>query len=99
LEEDTVAALRGDKDFKGQLSDMAERYLEAMDALQASRQRAVEAAKVARHRMKAEEEIENAWGGDLEMAGDYGYPDEHDVDQPQDSDAEYDREEDEEEFF
>ena len=99
LEDDTVAALRGDTEYEGQLSEMAERYLEAMEALQASRQRAVEAAKVARHRMKAEDEMENAWGGDLEMARDYGYPDEHDDGQPQDSDAEYDREEDEEDFF
>ncbi len=52
-----------------------------------------------RESLSFSKKMENAWGGDLEMARDYGYPDEHDDGQPPDSDAEYDREEDEEDFF
>jgi len=104
LEEDTVAALRGEKAYECHLNEMAERYLEAMEALQSSRQRAADAAKATRQRMRAEQEMEDSWGGgDFEMGGDgddddFGYPDDDD-DQGRDSDADYEREEDEDDFF
>jgi hypothetical protein len=99
LEEDAVAALRGEKKFEARLSNMAECYLEAMEALRVSRHRAVEAAKVARQRMRAEQDLDDGWGGDVKMDEDYGYPDEYDEDQARHSDTDYDQDEDEENFF
>lgn len=94
LEEEAVSALRGDKGFEGELTEMADRYLEAMENLRAARQRSLEAARVAQQRMHAEQEMEDAWGTGVDIGGDYD-----DNEGAWDSDADYDREEDEEDFF
>lgn len=85
LEDDTIAALRGDTGFESNLSEMAERYLEAVEALRIAHQRSIQAAKAATARMRAEEDMEAAWGATVEMS---------DAGGEWDSDADYDDEED-----
>jgi hypothetical protein len=104
LEEDTIAALQEDRDspFESTLNEMAERYLEAMEALRISQQRSMEAAKVARSRMQAQEEMEDAWGAPVPMGDDdYDYPPAYgdEEDEAWDSDADYDQEDDIAEFY
>lgn len=101
LEEDTIAALRGDPAFQSELNEMAERYLEAMAALRIARQRSMEAAKVARTRMRTEKDMEDAWGADVPMGdeNDFGGDLGDDAEEAWDSDADYDQAEDEEDFF
>ena len=88
LEEEMVYALtRGESEY---LSEMAERYLEAMEAIRAAKERALQAAEAAAARIKAEAEMEAAWGAPVDM-GDI--PDE-DYENEWDSDADYENEED-----
>jgi hypothetical protein len=89
LEEEWVAALRGDPDYKSNLNEMAERYLEAAEAINIARERSIHAAKVAAARMRAEDEMEGAWGAPVEMG---------EEDDEWDSDADYDNEEDMEDY-
>lgn len=74
LEDEMIAALGGDKAFQSELDEMAERHLEAMEALRLARKRALEAAKAAAARLKAEAEMEAAWGSPMDM-GDDSYDD------------------------
>lgn len=101
LEEDTISALRGDPAFESELNEMAERYLEALEALRIARQRSMEAAQVARSRMQAQEEMEDDWGAGVPMGEEeddpQGYNEEED--EAWDSDADYDQEEDIAEFY
>jgi hypothetical protein len=89
LEEEWVAALRGDPDHESNLNEMAERYLEAAEAIKIARERSIHAAKVAAARMRAEDDMERAWGAPVEMGED---------DDEWDSDADYDNEEDMEDY-
>lgn len=84
LEDETISALSGDSKYESDLDTMAETYHEAMEALRIARQRAQEAAKAAAARMKAEAEMDAAWGAPIEMRDDY------DDDYQWDSDADYD---------
>lgn len=91
LEEETVSALSGDMDYESDLSEMAERYLEAMEALRISRQRSLEAAKAAAARMRAEAEMEAAWGAPVDMGDDdYGTGDGYDEEDRWDLNTDYD---------
>lgn len=91
LEEEAVTALRGDEEFQDNLVEMAEHHLEAMEALRMAQRRALEAAKAAAARMRAEAEMEVAWGAPVEMGDDY--------DETWDSDADYDDQEDINDYF
>ena len=91
LEEETVSALSGDMKYESDLSEMAERYLEAMEALRISRQRSLEAAKAAAARMRAEAEMEAAWGAPVDMGDDdYGTGDGYDEEDRWDLNTDYD---------
>ena len=101
LEEDTVSALRGDPAFESDLSGMAERYLEAMETLRRARERSLQAAKTTQSRMRAEQEMEDAWGAAVPMEDIDGF-DEDDVNIHEDgwdSDEDYDEAEDIEDFY
>jgi hypothetical protein len=89
LEDEWVAALRGDPDYESNLNEMAERYLEAAEAIKIARGRSIHAAKVAAARMRAEDELKGAWGAPVEMG---------EEDDEWDSDADYDSEEDMEDY-
>lgn len=93
LEEEMVAALRGDEEFHSNLVEMAEQYMEAMEALRMARKRALEAARAAAARMRAEAEMEVAWGTPVDMDNDDDY------DEEWDSDAGYDDQEDIDNYF
>jgi hypothetical protein len=67
LEDGMIAALRGEREFEADLNEMAEQHLEAMEVLRIARKRAFEAAKAAATRMKAEAEMEAAWGAPAHM--------------------------------
>ncbi|KAL3941680.1 MAG: hypothetical protein SGBAC_003993 [Bacillariaceae sp.] len=88
LEDDMVVALRGDKELESDLVEMAETHLEALEQIREARRRAVEAVKAAADRMRAEAELEGAWGSAMDMGDGYGA---YDYD-PWDSDADYDEE-------
>ncbi len=101
LEQDTVAALRGDLSFQSDLNEMAERYLEAMEALKIARQRSMNAAKIAQSRMQMEREREDEWGEAMAMGDDFpvGYAEyDNNNEDAWDSDAEYDEYEDKQEY-
>lgn len=92
LEDDMVKALQGDKDFESELVDMAETHLDALERIREARRRAMEAAKAAADRMRAEAEMQAAWGSAVDM-GDDDYDVDYDADYDEDvwdSDADYD---------
>jgi Leucine Rich repeat len=93
LEDDMVQALQGNPHYDALLRDMAERYTDAMEALQESRVRALEAARAAEARYRAESEIESSWRNrNSQSAGRRMYS----RDEPErDSDADYEDEEEE----
>eukprot|EP00980_Cylindrotheca_fusiformis_P002708 scaffold627_cov125-Cylindrotheca_fusiformis.AAC.25 len=93
LEEEMVSALGGDENYHETLVEMAERHMEAMEALRIARQRAFEAAKAAAKRMKAEAEMEGAWGRPVAM------PEYDEYDEKWDSDGDYDDQEDIDDYF
>jgi hypothetical protein len=93
LEEEMVAALRGDEEFHSNLVEMAEQHMEAMEALRMARKRALGAARAAAARMRAEAEMEDAWGTPVDMY------DNDDYDEAWDSDAGYDEQEDIDDYF
>jgi hypothetical protein len=90
LEDEMIAALNGNSDFESDLTDMVEPYLEALEALRIARQQSLEAAKVAAARMRAEPEMDAAWGGAPVGMGDNDDVKDYDDDDRWDSDADYD---------
>jgi hypothetical protein len=72
LEEDVIAALQSDAGYEEKISDMAESYLDAVEVIREIQKRALEAARNARARAKADAEMEEAWGSPvgLRAAGD-----------------------------
>jgi hypothetical protein len=87
LEDDMVMALQGDKDLESDLVEMAEKHLEALEQIREARKRAVEAARAAADRIRAEAEMEGAWGSAMDMGDVYDVSYDEDV---WDSDADYD---------
>jgi len=61
LEEEMVSALHGDVMYKGRLREMADRYMDAMEAIQESRVRAARAADMSSARFREEPEFEARW--------------------------------------
>jgi hypothetical protein len=90
LEEDTIAALRGDDGYEDQIEEMAEKYLDAMAVIKEAQERATVAARIARERARAEDEYESSWGSPVAMrARDNDSKWEYDKEE-WDSDADYD---------
>lgn len=73
LEDEMTNALRGDKSLEAYLSEMAERHLEAMEALRFAREKAMQASEAAAARVKAEARLEAAWGSAAEVGDDGDY--------------------------
>jgi hypothetical protein len=73
LEEEMTNALRGDKFLEIYLSEMAERHLEAMEALRFAREKAIQAAEAAAARVEAEARLEATWGSAAEVGDDGDY--------------------------
>ena len=92
LEEDTIAALRGDDGYESQIDDMAEQYLDAMEVIKQAQERAKEAARIARERARVAAEYEAAWDAPVAMrARDDDGDDRWDYEEEAwDSDADYD---------
>jgi hypothetical protein len=84
LEEEMLSALHGDTGHEDLLREMAERHMDAVEALRESRARAAAASKAAAARMKAESRYEAAW----DAPGDF----EDEQDEEWDSDAGYEDE-------
>ena len=90
LEEDMIEALRGDD--PDVLEEMAERHMSVLETLRIAEERAVEAAAAAASRRREEAEWESDYGGlEFDRLG----KDEDEYD----SDARYDDEYDEENFY
>ena len=87
LEDTMVDALRGSQ--PEHLSEMAERYLEAMEIIRTAKEQALQAAEAAAARIKAEARLEAAWGAPADIGN---IPDE-DYENEWDSDADYENEE------
>jgi hypothetical protein len=100
LEEDVVAALHGKEGYEDQLTDMADNYLEALEVLRESQQRAAAAARAAAARMRAESEREESWGSPVAMRTRNNVDRwEDDVEDEWDSDAAYDDPENDDDTF
>ncbi|KAG7349264.1 leucine rich repeat LRR-containing protein [Nitzschia inconspicua] len=88
LEEDIVSALHGEAGFDDKISEMAENYLDAVEVIRETQERALVAARIARARAKAAAAIDDAWGSPVGLhAVDDGL---EDYDKEWDSDADYD---------
>ena len=96
LEDDTIAALSGAAGYDDQILEMAENYLDAMEAIREAEELARKAAKAARARAKAEAELQSAWGTPAAMRtsydGRWDEEEEEEVEEEEewDSDADYD---------
>jgi hypothetical protein len=84
LEDEMISALHGDSGHEDLLREMADRHMEAMEALRESRARAAEASKAAAARVQAESRYEAAW----DAPGSF----EDEENEEWDSDADYDDE-------
>jgi hypothetical protein len=82
LEDEVVLALSGDSELEEYLNEMAERHLEAWEALRVARERARRAAEAAGARIAAEAKLEASWGAPVEIGGedDLGEEDKWDSD-------------------
>jgi Leucine Rich repeat len=89
LEEDIVAALHGESEFEDKISEMAENYLDAVEVIREAQQRALEAARIARARARAETERDEAWGTPVGVRASGDGWDDYDGDEWE-SDAHYD---------
>lgn len=87
LEEDMTDAIQGNEAQDMLLRDMSDRYHDALDALRAARERAVEAARTAAARIEADAELEAQWDAPQGL-GDERW----DEDDDWDSDADYEQE-------
>jgi hypothetical protein len=92
LEDETIAALRGETGCKDQISDMRDNYLEAVAAIREAHEGALEAAKIAQARAREEAELEDARGSPVDRhAGGNNDRDGDAYDEAEwDSDADYD---------
>jgi hypothetical protein len=74
LEDDVIEALQSEAGYEEKISNMAERYLDAVEVFREAQERAMEATRIARARARADAEMEEAWGSPVGVrAADDGY--------------------------
>jgi Leucine Rich repeat len=101
LEEEMTAAIQGDENHEDGLKEMSERYMDALEVLRESRERAMVAAKTAAARIQAEKDRESQWDAPQTFSDDPWEQDgwaEAEQQDEWDSDADYEQDNEEEDY-